>query len=589
MKLVKVRKLNDYPDAQYIYAVKFNNSDKKVIRHFDDFANLIGKLRLKKFDVSTGEWIITQNGYESFLNLDEKIFNRTIFPPVIFDKIEEKIITDYENIGNGLKLQPYDYQRQIMKFSLDAENSLIVAPCGSGKTPVGLGIYDEAIKQNKIFGCGLIVVKASLKTQWFMEIKKFTNYRAKIVQTYLTFKGKKAEEDFQAQFKDVDLLVLNYETLRDDEVKKALHKIKPDYIFADECHYVKNYKSKRAKCLYEFNYAKIKIGATATPVQRDPRDIFGLFKFINPEIFPTISNFNSTYVKFSGRGIVSGSRNEELLNKKISPFMIVKTKEEISKQLPKLVVTQRYCDLEPKQLAMTENLKAELEELGKKKFFMENKMSDSELSASEEYQKLDADILARQSFAQELADSEQLLLLSDSKLAKNYITGSKKDNKLELLMDLVEEFVSSGEKLIVFSRYAKMQEVITKKIKSLAEKNSLFNFEIARVHGSMNEKDRYDEVYTKFQNDDRYKILLMSDAGAEGFNLSKCKYLCEYEPAISYAIQTQRHGRIERADSVFDNVIVYQLISNGSWDEIAQKILSKKEKYDSTIIKGANF
>ena len=102
----------------------------------------------------------------------------------------------------------------------------------------------------------------------------------------------------------------------------------------------------------------------------------------------------------------------------------------------------------------------------------------------------------------------------------------------------------------------------------------------------MNEKRRYEEVYTKFQNDDEYKLLLMSDAGAEGFNLSKCKYLCEYEPAISYAVQTQRHGRIERADSDFDNVIVYQLIANGSWDEIARKIIAKKEHYDTAIIKG---
>ena len=547
---------------------------------------MLGKLRLKKFDVSTGEWIITQNGYDSFLDLDEQIFDSVNLPIVSLRKVKEKIVTGYENFGNGLKLPPYDYQRQIIKFSFDSQNSLIVAPCGSGKTPIGLGIYDEAVKQKKISGCGLIIVKASLKTQWLMEVKKFTDYRARIIETYLSFKGKTAEEEFQTQFKDIDLLILNYETLRDKEVRKSLHKIKPEYIFADECHYIKNYKSKRAQALCEFNDAKIKIGATATPVQRDPRDIFGLFKFINPEIFPTLSNFNEMYVSFAGRGIVTGSKNEDLLNKKISPYMIVKSKEEIYKQLPQLVVTQRYCELESRQLAMTEKIKSELEELGKKKFFLERKMSDSELSASEEYKRLDAEILGRQSFAQELADSEELLQMSSSVLAKNYVTGCKKNNKLELLTELIEEIVSSGEKLTVFSRYAKMQDVIIKKINALSEKNSLFKFKIARVYGSMNEKRRYEEVYTKFQNDDEYKLLLMSDAGAEGFNLSKCKYLCEYEPAISYAIQTQRHGRIERADSDFDNVIVYQLIANGSWDEIARKIVAKKEHYDTAIIKG---
>ena len=581
MRLVNVRQINDI-DEKYLYAVKFNNADKKVIKYFGDFADLIARLRSKKFDATTGEWIITQNGYDSFLNLDDKIFNRADVSAVEISATE-KIVTDYEDMGKDLKLPLYDYQKQLIKFSLDALNALIVAPCGAGKTPVCLGIYGEAIKRKIISGCGLIVVKASLKTQWLMEVGKFTDFRAKIIQTHSTVKDEKI---FREQFENADLFILNYETLRDKFVRKMLHKINPQCVFADECQYIKNFNSKRARALYEFNSAKIKIGATATPVQKDPRDIFGLFSFINPEIFPLLSDFNKTFVKFIGRGIVGGAKNEDLLNKKISPFMIVKTKAEISEQLPELIVVQRYCELGAKQLAMTENLKFELSELAQEKLRLESKLTDAELFTDEEYKKIDAEIMARQSFAQELADSEKLLSMSDSNMAKNYLTGSKRDNKLDLLMDLIEEVVESGEKLTVFSRFAKMQKIIIDRIRYLATKNPAFNFEIARVFGSMNEKDRYDEVYKKFRDDARYKVLLMSDAGAEGFNLSKCKYLCEYEPAISFAVQTQRHGRIERADSIFDNVIVYQLIAKGSWDEIAQKIISKKERYDSAIIKG---
>ena len=68
-------------------------------------------------------------------------------------------------------------------------------------------------------------------------------------------------------------------------------------------------------------------------------------------------------------------------------------------------------------------------------------------------------------------------------------------------------------------------------------------------------------------------------------NLSECKYLIEYDLATSYAIQTQRQGRLERADSIHKNVVVYQLIANESWDEIALKIIQKKECFDSDIIK----
>lgn len=587
MKLVQIKNLNNYPDKRFLYAIKFNNDDKRVINHFDAFADLIARLRFKEFDINSGEWIITQNGYEAFEQLDKEIFHRET-KPIMSIKATEKIISDYENIGRSLKLPLYEYQKQLVKFSVDAKSALIVAPCGSGKTPVGLAAYLESVERGIISGCGLIIVKASLKTQWFMEVKKFTNLRSKIIQTYATFKGDDADKNFHEQFENVDLLILNYETLRDKEVKKILHKIKPQYIFADECHYIKNYNSKRAMALYEFNDAKIKIGATATPVQRDPRDIFGLFQFINPEIFPSLTAFNVNFVRFVSRGIVGGVKNSELLNKKISPFMIIKNKFEVAKQLPKLVVTQRYCDLDSKQLEMTETLKSELEELGRKKLHLEKTLNEKLLATNEEYQKISADILARQSFAQELADSEKLLLNSDSFSAKKYVTKSKTDNKLDMLMDLIEEVVESGEKITVFSRFAKMQEIIIEKIQNLSKKNPAFNFKIARVFGAMNEKERYDEIYTKFQDGNKYKLLLMSDAGAEGFNLSKCKYICEYEPATSYAIQTQRHGRIERADSIFDTVFVYQLIANGSWDEIAQKIVAKKENYDYTIIRGEN-
>ena len=68
-------------------------------------------------------------------------------------------------------------------------------------------------------------------------------------------------------------------------------------------------------------------------------------------------------------------------------------------------------------------------------------------------------------------------------------------------------------------------------------------------------------------------------------NLSECKYLIEYDLAVSYAIQTQRHGRLERADSIHKNVFVYQLIGNDSWDVIQQRIIDKKEGFDANIIK----
>lgn len=220
----------------------------------------------------------------------------------------------------------------------------------------------------------MIVVKASLKTQWIKEIEKFSHLKATEIKTEsdITMKIKdkikrrndkikkldnkqainlvlseislleeEAKSCFTEQFNGYDLFVLNYETLRDAAVRKELLKRKIQFVFADEVHYVKSRTAKRSEALYEFGTAKMKIGATATPVGKDPEDLFGIFKFVAPEVFPSFSNFARMYIKYAGFGKVAGVKNKDHLLKKYGPNIIVKTKEEISSQLPSLVVIQR--------------------------------------------------------------------------------------------------------------------------------------------------------------------------------------------------------------------------------------------------------
>ena len=147
------------------------------------------------------------------------------------------------------------------------------------------------------------------------------------------------------------------------------------------------------------------------------------------------------------------------------------------------------------------------------------------------------------------------------------------------MLDLMDEIFSSGEKVCVFSKYKKLQPILDKAILERFPK-----IKIAHVNSDYSDKERYEQVYTCFRDNDEYKVLLMSDAGAEGQNLEKCQYLIEFEPADSYLIQTQRRGRIVRASSTHDTVYVYQLIAEQSYDEIAMKVVDKKEDYMKNIV-----
>lgn len=477
-------------------------------------------------------------------------------------------------------------------------------------------MYIEATERGMIQGKGLIVVKASLKTQWVNEVSKFSDLKAIAIESPSAIasytktkinknkkkikaldkiadkdkiKELKAENElleeqvidkFKKQFEDSDLFVVNYEALLDDTIRQELHKMNLDFIFADEIHMIGSKDSKRSKALHEFQ-AKIKVGATATPITNNPENIYSIFKFIKPDLFTSWNKFAADYIKWAGRGRIAGVRNGGKLSNTIGPYIMIKSKEEISDQLPKLQVIQRYIRLTDEQYEMNEIIMSQLDELKEQDFQIRSKCrTEFEAKNNPELQKIGAQILALQTFSQEIANEPKLLEESESEFAKKYIVKTKKNPKLDLFMDIVQEIIESGEKVAVFSKFERMQQVITERIHKYDKK-----IKIAYVNGTLSSKERSVEVYDKFRDNDEYKVLLLSDAGAEGLNLSKCKYLIEYDIANSYAVQTQRHGRLERADSIHDNVCVYQIIAENSWDEIAIKIVEKKENYDLELIK----
>ena len=202
-----------------------------------------------------------------------------------------------------------------------------------------------------------------------------------------------------------------------------------------------------------------------------------------------------------------------------------------------------------------------------------------ELEANEEYQLATGKVMAYQTFLQELVDDPRLLSHSDSNMAKQYVNDNMQiSEKMVALINLLEEIIDSGAKVCIFTKYQRMQMLLKEKIEET------FNTKCAIVNGTMSPEERYEQAYTLFGDNDNYKVLIGTDAMAEGISLSKCNYLIEYDLADSYAIQTQRHGRIKRANSVHKTGYVYQIICNGSWDEIQQKIIAKKENYDNVLI-----
>lgn len=509
------------------------------------------------------------------VNTDKWIIPNEIVPLLEEECNVEHFISPWKDIGQGLKYEPYEYQKETVFFGSDKNSALFLLPTGSGKSFIAITLYNELKQSNKVTTPGIIVVPASLKYQWVKEVSKFSDLIAHSVDT-----PSKAGKKFDKQFEDCDLLICNYETLKNKAVAEKLKEINCQFIIGDEIQKINNYKSGIHKAICQFNDLEYRYGMTATPITNNPENVFGIFNFLDPNLFKTHGKFATNYIIYKGYGRVAGVKNVEHLKGQIGPYIFMKTVEEISDQLPELIVSPIYCTMSNKTRKINDAIMADLKIAQEAVERIEKQIPNpKELEKNADYKQWTAKIMAYQTFAQELADDPRLLGMSESNMANQYNIDGLDSPKLTVLKDLVSNIIDADETVCIFTKYERMQRLLINELQA-----EFKDIKIAHINGSMTPEERYEQAYTLFQDDPDYRVLIVTEAGNAGISLSKCKNLIEYDLADSYANQIQRHGRIKRADSISRISNVYQIILDESYDVIAQRIINKKQKYDDEII-----
>lgn len=510
------------------------------------------------------------------VNTDKWIIPNEIVPLLEERCTVERFVSPWKDIGKGLKYEPYEYQKETVFFGSEKNSALFLLPTGSGKSFIAITLYNELKQSNKITTPGIIVVPASLKYQWVKEVSKFSDLVAKSVDT-----PSKAGRKFDRQFEDCDLLICNYETLKNKAVAEKLKEVNCQFIIGDEIQKINNYKSGIHKAICQFNDLEYRYGMTATPITNNPENVFGIFNFLDPNLFKTHGKFATNYIIYKGYGRVAGVKNVDHLKTQINPYIFMKTEDEISDQLPELIVTPIYCTMPNKTRKINDAIMADLKIAQDAVGRIEKKITNPKLlEKNPEYLQWTAKVMAYQTFAQELADDPRLLGMSESNMANQYNIDGLDSPKLEVLEELVENIIDANETVCIFTKYERMQRLLINELQ-----NKFKDIKIAHINGSMTPEERYEQAYTLFQDNDEYKVLIVTEAGNAGISLSKCKNLIEYDLADSYANQIQRHGRVKRADSISRVSNIYQIILDESYDNIAQRIINKKKNYDSDIIK----
>jgi superfamily II DNA or RNA helicase len=390
----------------------------------------------------------------------------------------------------------------------------------------------------------LVVVPRSLVFNWKQEAARFTP-QLRILDHTGVGRAKPGEH-----FDDYDVVLTTYGTLRRDIVELKDRRF--DYAILDEAQAVKNASSQSAKAVRLLR-ADHRLVMSGTPVENHLGELWSLFEFLNPGMLGTAAVFRL------GEGGLRNPNEESrvLLARVLRPFLLRRTKEQVAKDLPEKTEQTLYCDLEPAQRKLYDELRdhyrqsllARIEREGIKKA---------------KIQVLEALLRLRQAACHPgLIDKER--------------TGES-SAKLDALLPQLQEVFEEGHKTLVFSQFTSLLAIVRQRLDA---EGVPYEYLDGRT------RDRAARV-ERFQNDPDCKLFLISlKAGGLGLNLTAADYVFLLDPWWNPAVEAQAIDRTHRIGQTRP-VFAYRLIARDTVEEKVLQLQEKKRALADAIITADN-
>lgn len=431
----------------------------------------------------------------------------------------------------------------------------------------------------------LIICKKSIKSQWTDEIDKFTDLHLTFVTEKTGDTKAKRTKAYNAISNSQNgILITNYQSFLNDEA--IINSLNFDFVIIDEAHVVSGHGTKTNDAIQRVVSGKQCLFLTGTPVMSKPEQAYGIISISNPKYFGSWKSFKKEFIveQFQGNYTATiGAKNLSKLRNMIQDVMIRRTEYEVSVSLPKTVEIPINCPLDGTQNTLIFEINKKREELLKEfDCLMTQYNKNPNQGLYQRLQQTDAQIKGLIAATQATADDPRMFYMSTSQyLQKNFLqfvpNNYKYSSKVEKLVDIVDNIVDSGHKAIIFTKFRTSALLIQEQLKKDLKLESLL------YTGKENESQR-DNNINLFKNDDDYKILIATEAGAEGLNLTVAKYVINFNLPDTAAIYTQRIGRIRRVSSTFNNVIVYNLLTDNSKDTERWENIERNKNLEGALV-----
>jgi len=438
--------------------------------------------------------------------------------------------------GLGLTLRPYQQEglswlQHLRKHEL---GGILADDMGLGKTAQTLAHLLVEKQAGRLDRPVLIVLPTSLIFNWANEAARFAPQLS-----VLKLQGKARGEAF-AQIPSHDLCLTTYPLLWRDREQLAAHAY--HYVILDEAQTVKNAASQAAKVVRALD-ARHRLCITGTPLENHLGELWAQFDFLLPGFLGDSKDFNARWrnpIEKQGDLL-----RQEVLARRVAPFILRRRKDDVAKELPPKTIVIRNVTLEGRQRDLYETVRAS----------MDKRLRDE---------------IANRGFARsQILILDALLKLRqvccDPRLIKSEAAAKVKERaKLDLLMNMLPELIDEGRRILVFSQFTGMLELIREELQE-------HDIGFAMLTGET--QDRETEIL-RFQEGEVPVFLISLKAGGVGLNLTQADTVIHYDPWWNPAAETQASDRAHRIGQT-KNVFVYKLVVAGS---IEEKILGLQER-----------
>ena len=276
------------------------------------------------------------------------------------------------------------------------------------------------------------------------------------------------------------------------------------------CHFLKAHNSKRSKNVKQLK-AKFRIALTGTPLDGRLEELHSVMDFVRPGLFESKTRFMQKHAEFDFWGRVTRYRKVGEVRERMQPFFIRRLKKDVLKELPDKVYENRYVILSAEE----------------KKIYRQLATKGHEVT--EDTEAVVAVIRCKQ-----FCDCPELLDIA-----------TKKKSKFDAFLEILEEVViQNGNKALIFSQYAMMNEVLVAELERL-------KLGYRYIWSETPKRTRVD-IQEEFSSDPSINVVIGTDAMALGLNFTAASYVINYDDAWSPSVMSQREDRcLEENQLVF--------------------------------------